>query len=107
VSSPAPGGASPAAGAVSATPLPLHLRPGSREWYLTWLGRTRPDLVPRYRDLFRGGSYSPAAYQREVTGRVREAARRHGVGAAQTPQARRIGPPQKRAEPDAVQLELL
>jgi DNA repair photolyase len=80
-------------GAVSATPLPLHLRPGSREWYLTWLGRTRPELVPRYRELFRGGSYSPTAYQREVTGRVREAARRHGVGEAETPQARRIGPP--------------
>jgi DNA repair photolyase len=110
-----------ASGAVSATPLPLHLRPGSREWYLTWLGRTRPQLLPRYRELFRGGSYSPTAYQREVTGRVREAARRHGVGTAETPQARRIGPPPappvpklpsaptppSDPKPEHVQLELL
>lgn len=95
-----------ASGAVSATPLPLHLRPGAREWYLTWLGRTRPDLVPRYRELFHDGSYSPSAYQREVTGRVREAARRHGIGAAETPRARRIGPepeppgPRARPEPE-------
>jgi DNA repair photolyase len=103
-----------AAGAVSATPIPLHLRPGSREWYLTWLGRTRPDLVPQYRELFRGGSYSPAAYQREVTGRVREAARRHRVGGAQTPRGRRIKPTPMAPEPkhppeppEHVQLELL
>ena len=98
-----------ASGAVSATPLPLHLRPGAREWYQAWLLRTRPDLVPRYRELFRDGSYSPAAYQREVTGRVREAARRHGIGAAETPQARRIGPEPERPEQGAqvVQLRLL
>jgi DNA repair photolyase len=88
-----------ASGAVSATPLPLHLRPGAREWYLTWLGRTRPDLVPRYRELFRGGSYSPTAYQREVTGRVRVAARRHGIGAAETPAARRLGAPEPSPDP--------
>ena len=88
-----------ASGAVSATPLPLHLRPGAREWYLTWLGRTRPDLVPRYRELFRGGAYSPAAYQREVTGRVREAARRHGIGAAERAEARRVGPPDASPDP--------
>jgi len=88
-----------ASGAVSATPLPLHLRPGAREWYLTWLGRTRPDLVPRYRELFRGGSYSPTAYQREVTGRVREAARRRGIGAAERAEARRVGPPDASPDP--------
>jgi DNA repair photolyase len=88
-----------ASGAVSATPLPLHLRPGAREWYLTWLARTRPDLVPRYRELFRDGSYSPTAYQREVTGRVRVAARRHGIGAAETPAARRLGAPEPSPDP--------
>src|SRR5256885_5497892 len=46
-------GALARAGAASATPLPLHLRPGAREWYLGWLSRTRPELVPRYRSLFR------------------------------------------------------
>jgi DNA repair photolyase len=99
-----------ASGAVSVTPLPLHLRPGAREWYLTWLHRTRPDLVPRYRELFRSGSYSPSAYQRDVTARVREAARRHGIGASETAQARRMGPePDRPPEPPPrpVQLKLL
>jgi DNA repair photolyase len=80
-----------ASGAVSVTPLPLHLRPGAREWYLEWLGRARPDLVPRYRELFRGGSYSPASYQREITARVRLAARRAGIGRAPRQQAHADG----------------
>ena len=71
-----------AAGAASVTPLPLHLRPGAREWYGQWLAREHPDLVPRYRELFARGSYSPKDYQREVTARVRTAARRYGLGGA-------------------------
>jgi DNA repair photolyase len=68
------------AGAATVTPLPLHLRPGAREWYGQWLAREHPELVPRYRELFARGSYSPKDYQREVTARVRRAARRHGLG---------------------------
>jgi DNA repair photolyase len=68
-----------AAGASGVVPLALHLRPGAREWYLAWLGRSHPELSQRYTQLFRGGSYSPAAYQREVTARVGAAARRHGL----------------------------
>jgi len=84
------------AGAASVTPLPLHLRPGAREWYLAWLQRVRPDLLPRYRELFRDGSYSPAAYQREVTARVRAAARRFGLGATVPAAAVPAGPAQLR-----------
>jgi DNA repair photolyase len=68
-----------ASGAVSVSPLALHLRPGAREWYAAWLAREHPRLVPRYRELFRNGSYLPQAYQREVEARVRMAARRHGL----------------------------
>jgi DNA repair photolyase len=94
------------AGATGATPIPLHLRPGAREWYLTWLGRTRPDLVPRYRQLFRGGSYSARAYQEDVCARVRAAADRHGIV---KPVARTSAPPPEPPppEPEAVQLTLL
>ncbi|WP_348775108.1 Rv2578c family radical SAM protein [Solwaraspora sp. WMMD791] len=70
------------AGAVSVTPLPLHLRPGAREWYAAWLGRTHPHLVARYRALFRSGAYLPQSYQREIVARVRIAARRHGLAPA-------------------------
>jgi DNA repair photolyase len=99
-----------AAGAASATPIPLHLRPGAREWYLAWLGQHRPDLVPRYRELFRGGSYSGKAYQGEVTARAREAARRHGIGSLGAGMAREIPPPEpspKPEEPEVTQLRLL
>ena len=81
-----------AAGATSVTPLPLHLRPGAREWYAAWLTSTRPDLAPRYRDLYGNGSYPPQAYQREITARVRMAARRHGLHRAEPGEARAIPP---------------
>ena len=79
-----------AAGAASVTPLPLHLRPGAREWYGQWLAREHPDLLPRYRELYRGGSYSDRGYQRELIARVRAVARRHGL----------IGDPAHRAVDD-------
>jgi DNA repair photolyase len=66
-------------GAASVTPLPLHLRPGAREWYTQWLSREFPSLVPRYQELFGRWSYAQKAYQEEVVARVREAARRHGM----------------------------
>jgi DNA repair photolyase len=78
-----------AAGATSVTPLPLHLRPGAREWYASWLTRTHPSLAPRYRELFSKGSYLPQAYQQEIAARVRMATRRHGL--------HRPGPVQVRA----------
>jgi DNA repair photolyase len=69
-----------AAGAAGVSPITLHLRPGAREWYAAWLARSHPDLVQRYRSLFGRGSYSPKAYQREISARVAIAARRHGIG---------------------------
>ena len=79
-----------AAGATSVTPLPLHLRPGAREWYASWLTRSHPDLAPRYRELFRGGSYLPQAYQNEIGAKVRMAARRHGLYRAEPGEARTL-----------------
>ena len=81
-----------AAGATSVTPLPLHLRPGAREWYAAWLTQTRPDLAPRYRELYGNGSYAPQTYQREIAARVRMAARRHGLHRADPGEARRVTP---------------
>ncbi|MUL41693.1 radical SAM protein [Streptomonospora sp. PA3] len=67
------------AGATSLTPILLHLRPGAREWYMQWLAREHPRLVPRYRDLYRRGAYAPKPYRDLVSARVRDAARRHGL----------------------------
>ena len=43
------------AGAVSVTPVALHLRPGVRQHYLAWLAGVRPDLVPLYTAPIRTG----------------------------------------------------
>ncbi|WP_147135935.1 Rv2578c family radical SAM protein [Stackebrandtia albiflava] len=67
------------AGATSVTAITLHLRPGAREWYLAWLREAHPDLLPRYRRLYSGGSYAAASYRRRISDTVRELAERHGV----------------------------
>ncbi|MEV4462861.1 Rv2578c family radical SAM protein [Micromonospora echinofusca] len=95
-----------AAGASSVTPLALHLRPGAREWYARWLGRQFPHLVPRYRELYRSGAYAPQSYQRELTARVRIAARRHGLHRGERGDDRRPPDPAP-AAPPAEQLTLL
>jgi len=80
------------AGATSVTPIVLHLRSGAREWFFRWLGEAHPDLVPRYRALYGGGAYAPAAYQRRVTEQVQALARRYGVGRGAPGGTRRRGP---------------
>lgn len=67
------------AGAGSVTPIVLHLRPGAREWYYEWLQATYPHLVPRYRALYRNGSYAPSWYQDRITAAVREYAKAYGL----------------------------
>ena len=71
--------ASAEAGAVTVTPIVLHLRPGAREWYLAWLQREHPRLVSRYRRLYAAGSYADREYQRRITGRVRALAAEYGI----------------------------
>jgi len=67
------------AGATGVTVVPLHLRPGAREWFLRWLGEHRPDLVPRYRSLYGTGSYASAEYRTWLAGQVRPLLRRYGL----------------------------
>ena len=93
-----------AAGASSVTPMALHLRPGAREWYAQWLAREFPHLVPRYRQLYRAGSYAPQAYQRELTARVRIAARRHGLLRGERGDNRRLPEPPPQAPTEQLTL---
>jgi DNA repair photolyase len=79
-----------AAGAASVTPIVLHLRPGAREWYLSWLAERHPELVPRYRQLYGSGAYAPKEYQRAICGRVAELAEQYGVGRASPAGARSV-----------------
>jgi DNA repair photolyase len=101
-------------GAAHVTPIILHLRPGTREWYLQWLNDHHPELVRRYLRLYGRGAYAPKAYQAEITGQVRELAQRFGVGATTPAAGRRIGPPITESpapppcpEPEQLQLSLL
>jgi DNA repair photolyase len=74
-----------AAGAVSISPILLHLRPGVREVFMPWLAGYRPDLVERYRKLY-ASSYASAAAAR-TSQLVQELVRKHGgvpVGPART-----------------------
>ena len=69
-----------AAGATHVSPIVLHLRPGAREWWMAWLEKERPELVSRYRELYGRGAYAPKEYQAEIGAKVRDLARRFGVG---------------------------
>jgi DNA repair photolyase len=71
-----------AAGATSASVLALHLRPGTREWFLAWLEREHPELVEPYARLYRRGAYVDPDYRRALADRVAPLLRRHGLGGA-------------------------
>jgi DNA repair photolyase len=81
-------------GATHVSPIALHLRKGgSREWWMKWVRELRPDLVPRYEELYAGRAYAPKAYQEEIAEKVRRLARKHGVGRRNPAAARRIAEP--------------
>jgi DNA repair photolyase len=69
-----------AAGATAVTPIVLHLRPGTREWFFGWLRAYHPGLVGRYLELYGRGAYAPKAYQDRIAGQVRELAQGLGIG---------------------------
>ncbi len=66
------------AGATSATLVILHLRPGTKEWFMQWLTREHPALVKRYDGLYGGGAYVPAGYRRAFEARVRPLLAKYG-----------------------------
>jgi DNA repair photolyase len=77
------------AGASSVTPIVLHLRPGTREWFMTWLAEHHPALVPRYQGLYGSRAYAPKDYQQRIAQQVRELAQRYHVGRGSPPRPRR------------------
>jgi DNA repair photolyase len=85
-------GAIAAAGATGVTVIPLHLRPGAREWFTAWLEREHPQLVPRYRQLYARGAYVPAEYRTWLSQRVAPLQAAHG-------QVRQKGGVARKADP--------
>ena len=58
------------AGAHSVVYGALHLRPGAREWFVTWLDRHRPDLRSAYEGMYARSAYAPRAYRRMLSQRI-------------------------------------
>ena len=54
------------AGAISAAAMPLHLRPGVKEVFFEWMRAHRPDLMPRYEELYRDRSYVTSAEKKRI-----------------------------------------
>lgn len=73
------------AGATGATVLTLHLRPGTREWFMAWLAREHPDLVTPYQRLYSRGAYVDRQYQAALGARVEPLLRRHGLARSAAP----------------------
>ena len=55
------------AGAVSIGGIALHLRGEVRDIFMDWLRAHRPELVPRYEELYRRGPYAPKAVQERLS----------------------------------------
>ncbi len=93
------------AGAVSVTPLLLHLRSGVREHYLRWLAGARPDLTERYTDLY-PRAYASSKAQDALAATVRDMVARHGGRSAGPREARSVPATPDRSPPEATQLPL-
>ncbi len=96
------------AGASHVSPITLHLRPGVKEEFMPWLEREYPELVERYRRLYRG-SNAPKATQRAIAERVSAAKRRFHPSepAPEPPTPRRLVPPSEAPVEQGDQLSLL
>jgi DNA repair photolyase len=104
------------AGATGVTVLPLHLRPGAREWFAKWLADEHPELVPSYRQIYARGSNADIRYRRWLGRRVGPLLRRHGLAPKEAKEARAeptwpegslVSIPEQAAPVQQEQLELL
>ncbi|WP_433162208.1 Rv2578c family radical SAM protein [Kribbella sp. CA-247076] len=68
------------AGATGVTPLVLHLRPGVKEWFMSWLAHERPGLVARYESLYAHGPNAAPSYRSAFESKVRPLLDKHGFG---------------------------
>ncbi|MGH3956597.1 MAG: Rv2578c family radical SAM protein [Mycobacterium sp.] len=67
------------AGAAGVTVFPLHLRGTTRGWFMSWVSQSHPELVGRYRELYRKGAYAPAEYRAWLRERVGPLVSKYGL----------------------------
>jgi DNA repair photolyase len=69
-----------AAGATSVLYTAMHLRPGTKEWFMLWLEREHPHLVEKYRYMYYGvNSYAPKEYRAWLAAKIQPLIRKHGL----------------------------
>jgi DNA repair photolyase len=69
-----------AAGATAVIYGALHLKPGVKPWFMQWLEREHPELVPKYRSMYYGNvTYAPKDYRRWLGERIHPLIRAHGL----------------------------
>jgi DNA repair photolyase len=68
------------AGARSVGGVALHLRGEVKDIWFDWLRQYRPDLVPRYEELYARGAYMQRAESDRLSGMVREGRRTRDIG---------------------------
>jgi DNA repair photolyase len=85
-----------AAGATGATVFGLHLRGSTRPWFMSWLAEFHPELVGRYRELYRRGAYLPADYRDALRARAQPLLAAHRLTGDQRRTQR---PPDKQVQP--------
>src|ERR1700731_4405868 len=71
------------AGAVGVTVFGLHLRGSTRGWFMSWLTRSHPDLVGRYRELYRRGASLPPTPRDELRARAAPLIAKYRLGGGQ------------------------
>ncbi|KUI18464.1 radical SAM protein [Mycolicibacterium acapulense] len=83
-----------AAGATGVTVFGLHLRGSTRGWFMNWLAGSHPELVGKYRELYRRGAYLPQDYRKMLHHRAAPLVAKYGLApdrrsfrAADTPPA--------------------
>jgi DNA repair photolyase len=86
-----------AAGATGVTTLVLHLRPGVKEWFMSWLASERPDLVKRYESLYAHGSNASPSYRNAFEDKVGPLLDKHGFGKGSRHRSRGDRPPKPTA----------
>ena len=59
------------AGAAYVSGIALHLRGEVRDLFFEWLREHRPDLIPRYKQLYRRGAYMPPEERRRLAALVK------------------------------------
>jgi DNA repair photolyase len=91
-----------AAGATGVTVFGLHLRGSTRGWFMGWLARSHPGLVPAYRELYGRGAYLPQTYRNMLHAKAAPLIAKHGLApdrrsfrAAESP----AGPPAEVLQP--------